>query len=632
MRSIGSLLICPLLLALQPLGAPQSATCTGTRTGKVPLVDLVGGSYQGFPGGLYSGSNLPPADHLSSALERADRIVPLDGAGQHDPVCGKIVLLSIGMSNTSHEFAQFERQEDTNPSRNPRVVILNGAQAGKAASIIRDPSDPYWNLISNRLAALGVTENQVQVIWLEELNEDPPDDFPLHALALRDDLEAIVQHFQSMFPNVKLCYLSDRSYGGYTTTISPEPQAYETGFAVRWLIADQIGGDPALNFDPGDGVVRAPLLLWGPYVWADGTTPNSLGTRWCACDFENCGNVHPAPSGEQKVADLLSDFFSSDPTALPWYQGSAGSASPTWRDAEADAHVIAGGQAHKNFGTEAYLLSDTLPAAFAYVRFDVTGVQRPVLHAKLSFRNPEVHLSSDQREVHTVHDSNWDELTLTWDNRPDLGPALGIIPRATRDGTRSLDVTAAVNADPDGVITFALTTTANGEPASLVTSREGGAAPRLIMIPATSAAEVYCTAGVSAAGCRASIGAQGIASASAPNGFVLTALDVEGSKAGIFFFGTNGRQANSWGNGSSYQCVTPPVHRGGLMSPTGSIGTCSGTFALDLNARWCASCLRPTHNPGAGSVVEAQLWYRDPTSTSNQTTSMSDAIEFTVCP
>ena len=35
---------------------------------------------------------------------------------------------------------------------------------------------------------------------------------------------------------------------------------------------------------------------------------------------------------------------------------------------------------------------------------------------------------------------------------------------------------------------------------------------------------------------------------------------------------------------------------------------------------------------GAGTVVQAQLWYRDPQNTSNQTTSLSDAIEFTVAP
>ena len=41
---------------------------------------------------------------------------------------------------------------------------------------------------------------------------------------------------------------------------------------------------------------------------------------------------------------------------------------------------------------------------------------------------------------------------------------------------------------------------------------------------------------------------------------------------------------------------------------------------------------KPASNPGAGALVQAQLWYRDPQNTSNQTTSLSDAVEFTLCP
>ena len=70
---------------------------------------------------------------------------------------------------------------------------------------------------------------------------------------------------------------------------------------------------------------------------------------------------------------------------------------------------------------------------------------------------------------------------------------------------------------------------------------------------------VYCTAGTSASGCQASVSAAGTPSSSAPSGFVLSASGVEGNKDGLFFFGTSGRQATPWGNGTSYQCVVPPV-------------------------------------------------------------------------
>jgi hypothetical protein len=43
-------------------------------------------------------------------------------------------------------------------------------------------------------------------------------------------------------------------------------------------------------------------------------------------------------------------------------------------------------------------------------------------------------------------------------------------------------------------------------------------------------------------------------------------------------------------------------------------------------------CPKPQKNPGAGATVQAQLWYRDPSNTSNQVTSLSDGIEVSLQP
>jgi len=71
----------------------------------------------------------------------------------------------------------------------------------------------------------------------------------------------------------------------------------------------------------------------------------------------------------------------------------------------------------------------------------------------------------------------------------------------------------------------------------------------------------YCTAGTSASGCQASLASSGDASPTAGAGFLMIGTGVEGSKDGLFFFGQNGRQANPWGSGTSYQCIVPPVNR-----------------------------------------------------------------------
>jgi hypothetical protein len=142
----------------------------------------------------------------------------------------------------------------------------------------------------------------------------------------------------------------------------------------------------------------------------------------------------------------------------------------------------------------------------------------------------------------------------------------------------------------------------------------------------------YCTAGTSADGCRASIAANGAPSASLSSGFFLSIGNIAGDTTGLFFVGTNGRQANPWGNGTSFQCVVPPVKRGGMVAGTTGFQACEGWYLQDLNALWCPTCPKPGHNPGSGVTAQAQFWYRDGLSTSNQTTSLSDATEFTLAP
>ena len=78
--------------------------------------------------------------------------------------------------------------------------------------------------------------------------------------------------------------------------------------------------------------------------------------------------------------------------------------------------------------------------------------------------------------------------------------------------------------------------------------------------------------------------------------------------------------------------MVPPVARTALLPGSGTPGECDGGFWLDLNALWCPGCPAPAKNPGSGATVQVQLWYRDPLSTSNQTTSLSDALELDVLP
>jgi len=314
-----------LSLGLFVLQAPAS-DCTKTSVGFLPLIDLGAGFYQGKQGGLYpKGSNTRPPAHETAGLSIARAIRPLNSKGQPDDTSGKIVFLSIGMSNTTMEFSTFKPMADADPDKNPKLVIVDGAVGGMTASVISNLSGSqglqYWQTVDTRLAAASVTPAQVQVAWLKEANANPTDLFPTDALVLKGQLGAIARILKTRFPNIGIVYNSSRIYGGYaSTTLNPEPFAYQTGFAVKWLIEDQINGSPDLNFDPEKGAVKAPWLSWGPYLWADGLRPRSDGLTYACSDLQASDGTHPAPGGaREKVAHLLLDFVKTDSTAKLWF-------------------------------------------------------------------------------------------------------------------------------------------------------------------------------------------------------------------------------------------------------------------------------------------------------------------------
>lgn len=288
--------------------AAREANCARTSTGNMPLVELGSRKYAGFAGGLYPGSrSSPPAAYLRRGKAAAARIVPRAGDGSPS-ASGAIVLLSIGMSNATQEFSAFKARADTDPRRNPRVILVDGAQSGWAAQKIKDPAAPFWKVVDARLARARATARQVQAVWIKEALARPNEVFPADAKRLQADLRAIVDILRARFPNLRLVYLSSRTYGGYATTpLNPEPYAYQSGFAVKWLVEEATARPP-----------RRPWLAWGPYLWTDGRRGRSDGLVW-TCDDVAADGTHPSPSGRQKVAALLARFFASNPTARVWY-------------------------------------------------------------------------------------------------------------------------------------------------------------------------------------------------------------------------------------------------------------------------------------------------------------------------
>ena len=294
-----------------------------------PLIDMTANEgYKGEDGGLYGGGrNVASDKHLQAALAEIKRIQPLDAQGNPDSA-GKIVMISIGMSNTAQEFSVFMglAQRDAEKARN--VVIVNGAQSGRDAEYWSKPGRQgekvdSWEILDKTIEEAGFSPQQVQVAWIKQAQGQPRQygEFPGHARELQGHLRVIVQILKQRYPNMRIAYLSSRIYGGYalaTNHLNPEPYAYESAFSVRWLIEEQLAGKPELNYDPQAGEVKAPLLLWGPYLWADGLNPRSDGLIWERGDLAEDG-THPSASGQRKVAELLLKFFKTDLTAASWF-------------------------------------------------------------------------------------------------------------------------------------------------------------------------------------------------------------------------------------------------------------------------------------------------------------------------
>ena len=241
--------ICVLNIAAQP-------DCSKTSTGLIPINDLGKGTYNGWSGGLYpNGSNHMPAAHKNAGLALSSQIRPLDQNGNSDSN-GKIVWLSIGMSNATQETQAFIKLTDTLSNKNPKLKLVDGAVGGKTARIISSPGNTqytqYWDVVYQRLGNAGVSPNQVQVIWYKEDNpagSPVPTPLPAHFDSLLVQSKRIMNEIKNRFPNAKLAYIASRIYAGYATTpLNPEPYAYQNGWTMKKLIEDQINGDPRLQY------------------------------------------------------------------------------------------------------------------------------------------------------------------------------------------------------------------------------------------------------------------------------------------------------------------------------------------------------------------------------------------------
>jgi len=267
---------------------------------------------------LYPNSNTIPAAHLASGQAIAAGIQPLNARGDVDLANGKIVVVVEGFSNTFYETNAFiQHFLQNNPVLNPQLTLVNAA-------------DPGCHLICWLNKGVDSIDAQVQIVLMKHSNNTPqfanglPENpitpfttiaskrFPNHALTTKDMLKTRILDVKKKYPNLKLLFLTSRSYGGWSCdpagTGYREPVAFEEGFSTKWLIEDQVlNKDPDLVFSGPNA--KAPWMAWGPYLW------NSTWTRTMFSD-----GVHPCPAGQLAVAQQWYDFLMQDSTARLWFR------------------------------------------------------------------------------------------------------------------------------------------------------------------------------------------------------------------------------------------------------------------------------------------------------------------------
>jgi streptogramin lyase len=146
---------------------------------------------------------------------------------------------------------------------------------------------------------------------------------------------------------------------------------------------------------------------------------------------------------------------------------------------------------------------------------------------------------------------------------------------------------------------------------------------------------VYCTAKVNSIGCTPMIGSTGLPSASASSGFAVHASNVRNMKPGLLFYGFAGPASVAFQGGTL--CVQSPLKRAPVVSSGGTplpASDCTGVYSIDVNA-FAQGLLGGSPHPllsTPGTTVHCQWWGRDPGFPPPNNTTLSNGLQYRVCP
>lgn len=452
---------------IQPVNSPPLDSTI------LPLPVLGTGLYKGRQGGLYpDGLNDPPQAHRTYINQATQKIYPSGS----DSLLG---FLALGISNAAQEFGAFLHDQNANPDRNARIIFVDGSEGGQDVEQSIDVDENflngYWNNVAEKVAAAGLTPDQIRVVWLKTTSKLHSSDFDQQTTKIRTELVTLMRIIKTHYVNVQIAYVSSRIFGGFVDPPT-EPHDYEEAFAFKQLIEDQINfADPNINFLTG----TVPLILWGPYIWSNADLQPYQSLMWCPEDYEDGGtNRHPNETGEQMVADALSDFFANDKMTRRWWFKEPDAAVSTFTPT-ADTFIEDdedAGCTTLDQGSAPYLYTqhNALKHRRAFVTFDIGAETRPIIRAYLGLRSypDKLAVDGDQLsvkggEIRLVNEAyeDWQENSFTWCDQPRASSQIVFdIPKGHPRGSYvNVDVTEAMQYRKDGIVSFRIDSDSLGD-------------------------------------------------------------------------------------------------------------------------------------------------------------------------
>ncbi|MBC8172942.1 MAG: SGNH/GDSL hydrolase family protein [Chitinophagales bacterium] len=292
--------------------------CSQTSTNFIPLADLGKNTFEGFTGGKYpGGSNAIPSLHYNNGLELSQQIQPLNKGGETDISNGKIGFIVLGFS-TAAMTGRYVRNMHEIINTDSQLKIIIGAQGGRDINAMTSEKSDYWIKVDSALRENDMSAEQVQIIWLSSSDVQAHAlPFPAQSNMQAEKYRMMLQNIKRYYPNIKIVFLSDRTYAGYIGNDAgpqelKEPTAYYNSWAVKWVIEKQIMNEAGYTRDV------IPFIDWGTLLWTNGETGNEKGYTW-DCTDAGKGGIHPSAKGRAKEATRVYLFFRNHPYTQKWF-------------------------------------------------------------------------------------------------------------------------------------------------------------------------------------------------------------------------------------------------------------------------------------------------------------------------